>query len=342
MRYFVLNGYLPSPHADKRSATGRESNGFGRSPNGTIEARRRRYKEAGWEAPSLGARIFLSQPNVGTISVFVYGVLEALILVKARSQRRAYALADALRGVLTTVFGTAPVDNLHCRLLELAARPSPKMTRSDLARLIAPLGTDHDLTLLEATLRSGTFLDNSQIAHACAIVSKALESPNFLDCIQHLEHSYSLFWGFMVGSYYESHYSREDRRIGRYDMEKRYFENRITYELAFLSAFRGLEALLNVPQMKKDNIADSLAKLDSIFDMNFSRSRYRAFHLVFSRRKKWWRYEEIIRYLLVLRNSVAAHANPMVPKIVMEDQVLEVQYLGKQMLLNIVSPEKES
>jgi hypothetical protein len=65
---------------------------------------------------------------------------------------------------------------------------------------------------------------------------KAIRNPNIADALVHLEQSHYIISGFMTGSYYYAHY-RWDRRVeNKYLREKKYFENRTRYDLAFVSA----------------------------------------------------------------------------------------------------------
>jgi len=124
----------------------------------------------------------------------------------------------------------------------------------------------------------------------------------------------------------------------RYDLDKRYLENRIEYDTAFLSAFRGIEALLQKPHFRKNEVKALLSNADSKNGTSFSKRKYKSFHEIFSSRKRFWSYEEIIIHYLRLRNAVAAHGNIDPPNIIMEDQVFEIQMLLKSMFMEILDP----
>jgi hypothetical protein len=228
-------------------------------------------------------------------------------------------------------------------LTELPKKPHGDMTMRDLASLI--LGRDRGIApedeLLMPLLQSGTCLNHIQIREACMVVKNALVTPRLADALLHLEYSYSLVWGFMVGSYYEAHYSRDRRSIPRYELEKRYLENRLRYDTAFVSAFRGIEALLGKPQLKKGKVASLFAALDEEFGTHLKSTPYRSWHEVFSSRKRWWESHELVEHYLRLRNAVSAHGNTSPPNVVMEDQVLEIQYFLRHLLLTILLPDSE-
>jgi hypothetical protein len=186
---------------------------------------------------------------------------------------------------------------------------------------------------------AGTGLDHIQITRTCNVVRQAITRPVILDALLHLEYSRTLVWGFMVGSFYESHYSRDRREFSRYELERMYLENRFRYDSAFVSAFRGIECVLGKPHFKKNHILGLLSKADQRYGTAFASQRHRSWHEVFSTKKKWWSYEDLIADYLRLRNAVSAHGNPSPPHIVMEDQVFEIQYVLQSMIADILIPK---
>ena len=341
MRYFVANGYSPSPHAPQMAAHGYSKVTFLPSSNSTRRQMARQYKEAGVPLPPLGEKVFVRVPRHGRLAVFLHGAYEAFVLVAASSQRRAYLLANTFRAVTSCFQGITPVNEYKAYLLELASAPTPDMSRRDLARSIAQREDydtypDHTLELL---IGSGTVLDHVQIARSCDVVPQAITQPVILDALLHLEYSRTLVWGFMVGSFYESHYSRDRRELSRYQLERKYLENRFRYDSAFVSAFRGIECVLGKPHFKKTHIRGLLSKADRRYGTAFSSQPHRSWHEVFSTKKKWWSYADLIAYYLKLRNAVSAHGNPSPPHTVMEDQVFETQYLLQAMIADILIPK---
>lgn len=343
MRYFIANGFCPSPHPPQRHAHGDSKLHFSRSVNETRKQMARRYADAGSPLPKLGETVFLRAPCYGRIAVFVYGAYEAFVLVMAQSQRKAYLLGNAFRAVTTCFQGHSPVNNLDAYLLELTVRPNPDMSRRDLACVVhlpGQIGPGPDIQV-EMAIGSGTGLDHIQIARACEIAGNALEHPTILDALLHLEFSRTLVWGFIMGSYYDSHYSGDRRELSRYELEGIYLENRFRYDSAFVSAFRGIECILGKPYFKKADIFDLLARTDAAYGTLFSSAKHRSWHEVFSSKRKWWSYVELISYYLKLRNAVSAHGNPSPPHVVMEDQVFEIQFLLQGMIWGILSTQKD-
>lgn len=341
MRYFVANGYYPSPHAPQTHADGYSTVSFGRLGNPTRKRMARRYKEVGVALPPLGEKVFLRVPRSGRVSVFVHGAYEAFVLIVANSQRRGYLLANAFRAAATCFQGLPPGNNYDAYLLELASAPTPDQSCRDLARLIGQRhgGDRAPDTSLEIAIGSGTRLDHVQIRSACDVAREAITRPVILDALLHLEYSRTLVWGFMAGSFYESHYSRDRREASRYELERTYLENRFRYDSAFVAAFRGIECVLSKPHFKKGRIPELLSKADQRYGGAFASQQHRSWHEVFSTKKKWWSYADLIAYYLDLRNAVSAHGNPSPPHIVMEDQVFEIQYLLQSMLADILIPK---
>ena len=343
MKHFLANGFRPSAHPPQLHPDGYDDITFGHVAGETRRQRVRRYQEAAVQVPELGETTFLRRAKLGRISLFVHGAYDAFIMVVAPSQRKAYLLGNTLRAAMTCFHGNPPMEQENGYLLELSEAPTRDMTVADLANLIATaLFPDRiDNHVLEAELKSGTGVNHIHLTEACKIVGNALDHSRLLDAIMHLEYSRNLVWGFMVGSFYESHYSRDRSELTRYQLERVYLENRFRYDSAFVSAFRGVECLLGKPHFNKLEIPCLLTKVDREFGTSFSTSRHRSWHEVFSSRRRWWKYHDLVAYYLKLRNAVSAHGNPSPPHIVMEDQVFEIQYLLQSMLLNILLPEKK-
>jgi len=167
---------------------------------------------------------------------------------------------------------------------------------------------------------------------------KAIRNHNIADALLHLEQSHYIISGFMTSSYYHFHYRWDRKFEKKYLREKKYFENRTRYDLAFVSAFRSIESILGKPQVKKQEIKPSLNNLDSQYGTRFSTSRWVSYHEVFSRTKKFRSYEEVIAHFLKLRNAVAAHANPKPPFVLNEDQLFEIQKLAESMIADLIKP----
>jgi len=333
MKFFILNGFCTSPSNSLEDISC--------SGTRTREKMAQLYKKADITPPVFGEKVFFRDADYGRISVFVYGEYEAFIMIVARSQCRAYLLGSAFRAVMACFQGRPPGNHLEYFLLELTKKPDLDMTRKDISALVnlpGQIGSGPNIEIKTA-LGSGTGLFHEQIDHACEIIRRVLSQPRLLDALLHLEYSRTLVDGYMVGSYYESHYSLERRELSRYELKAMYLEDRFRYDSAFVSAFRGIECLLERTSFKKHEIHELLRSIDAQYGTSFSSTKHRSFHEVFSSNRKWWRYEGLISHYLKLRNAVSAHGNPSPPHVVMEDQVFEIQYLLEKMLRDILDFE---
>jgi hypothetical protein len=324
MKYFIVQGLIPetsdgAPHLANESATRRE--------------RIRRWRSM-TEAKLLheGEHVFLRRPGLGRLSVLTYNICEALVMVSAPSQRKAYSLALPFRCYLTVYLGFEFSDD-EFFLVELTRKPKARGTTRDIASLRRKLWCNpSNLDSVVAALRSGTGLFQPQIRSASAFIAQVLAAPQLVESLVHLERSHCIFRGYMTEHQYQRHYRPERQLESAYLHEKRYFEERTRYDLAFLSAFRALEALLGTVQIHKDKISKRLHAFDEKFRTSFCSTKWISYHEVFSSRRKRWRFDDLISRYLDVRNAVAAHGNPTPPFQLREDQVLELQLLVKNML----------
>ncbi len=310
--------------------------------NETLPQRSARFESNGITPPSFGEHKFFSNQKYGRISIFVYDVYRTFLLIVCRSQRKAYYLGNSLRGILSTIFGNIPIEKNYNFLLELNKRPTGEMMTFDIANLIQPMPQEDIYENFDFVVEiiSGSGLKYTELKDACEILGIAINMPNVLYALQLLEYSNSLIYSFMTGSYYEAHYRHDRKAASRYNLDKSYLENRFAYDTAFLTAFRGIEALLQKPYFRNHEINSLLSKLDSRAKTDFSSKKYKSFHEIFSSRKKYWSYEDIISHYLKLRNAVAAHGNINPPDIIMEDQVFEIQFLLRNMFMKIIRSNK--
>jgi hypothetical protein len=325
MKYFILRGLLPEPVQGAPS--------FGGHIPEDREARIARWLKTGRELPCEGEHCFLQVPGMGRISVFVHDIFDAHLLIVAPSQEKAYALASPFRSCAIVYFGCTPFENGYEYLMELVSKPQPTQTTREISQLYRQIWlTRVDPDLLLPTLGSGERLFLDQIRQGCQFVQAILSCKRLALCLLHLERGHLLFAGFMTGSYYHHHYQRDREAVTKYVQRKKYLEERTRYDLAFLSCFRGVEALLGTANLKKHEIEKRVAEADRSFKTLFATTRWRSYHEVFSSRRRYWSIPELIGYYLDIRNAVAAHANPRPPFPLGEDQVLEIQRLVEHML----------
>lgn len=336
MRYFILNAIVPYPQSSPPYTS--------RWTPSTTRERLKLYRSVGIEPPSPGERIILRKKGIGSLSVFVFDVDASLILIKATSQKKAYLIADPIKAYFSAFAGKySPNGHTFDSLVEINSMPTASMTIAQILDMCQRLSHYRiDTEGVARELFSGVYVTTDEIKAACDLTSRALDDPGLVHALQHLAQSHYLLSGFMVGSYYYHHY-RHDRRAERpYFRQKKYLENRTMYDLAFLSAFRSIEATLGKCNISKRDIPTLLKALDAKHATTFSSSRWRSFHEVFSGGKKTVPYHEIIEKHLRLRNAVAAHGNTQPPFDLTEDNVFEIQNLAASMITQVVRPDSKS
>lgn len=335
MRYFIVNGYLAYPQE--------EMFGVSRTHGETRKERAQVYERFGRQPSALGETRIFHEPKIGTLSVFVYDFDRTQLLLRASSQRKAYLLGNTFRSITTALIGEPPVQNGFEFLVELTDKPDPSMTLDELVELYRQLDdTPVRLSTLAVILQSGMALDHSKLSWVCDFMKRALVAPRFHATLLHLYQSHQMISGYMSGSFYESHYRWERKSQSRYFREKLYYEGRTQYDLAFLSVFRAIEALLNSANLRSEQIHRLLVQLDSQYGTTFAKSDYQFYHEIFSGGMKRMAYEEVIVRYLNLRNAVAAHGSLKPPRIITDDQVFEIQLLVEDMLGHLLYPGDES
>ena len=145
----------------------------------------------------------------------------------------------------------------------------------------------------------------------------------------------------MTDSYYWAHYQHERREQTPYQRRKNYLEMSTVYDLAFLSAFRSVEALLGcgARSLEKREIPAKLHALDDRYGTPFCTATWDSLHHFFTTQRRHWSYQELIETFLDTRNAVAAHANASAPFPLTEDQVFELQELAGSMIYESIMPE---
>jgi len=333
MKFFIFNGITAQPLESGPVLGGNDTL--------TRKSRKAYWLKSGLPLPKEGENLIFPVPGMGRISIFVHDIFDTLLLIAASSQEKAYALAIPFRAYFVIFHEYLFNDRHFDTLIELREKPRPIQTRRQILELNKPHSNyGIDLDFLESEIFSSQYLSRGHIGEACKFVRAVLHNRALAESVIHLEQSYAISEMMMNGSYYHFHY-RHDRLLEtKYSMRKKYLENRTRYDMSFLSAFRALEAILGTERLKKREIQRKLHDFDYNFQTSFSKNRWRSYHVLFTRKRKWWKLEDLISYFLVLRNAVAAHANIRPPKMLCEDQVLEIQKLVGEMLFAAFSSVK--
>lgn len=263
--------------------------------------------------------------NHTQICVVFYNVDNGLFLIKANNQRIAYEVVRALDGFFFLFTGGTPnYDRCLPKLIEIYKVPQSDWNIDRLYKELSQRNTE----IMQSNiynLRSSQFIQAHEIQLLGPCIERIYSNLCLSEALHHLGYSRFLCYGFMVGSYYDCHYRHDRQRMSKHLIQKQYFENRERYELAFLSAFRGIERFLNVSQIRNPEIDKALLKLR--MDDVKPNTRYQRQHEIFSGQKKYIPYRDIVAHFLDIRNVVAAHANPSPPPnfIISEDSVMEIQ-----------------
>lgn len=331
MKYFLINGYLPSHQND--------SQWFSFENDLQNESRFKYYENLNLEIPESGLFRIASFKNLGSLYRFVYDSDNTAFMISSTSQRKAYLIGNSLRSIFGIFHGYVRDDNrLFEFLVELTCKPHGEMNIDEIVEHYKPLD-DYpvDKSLLSCELQSGVFLFNSQLTWSINFMKYILLNPNLRDAVVHLEQSYRLVYGFMTGSYYYSHYIHDRKAESRCLREKKYFEWRTRFDLAFLSTFRSIEALLGKANIKRHEIEKLLSEVDNLYKTNFLHSRYHSYYEIFSGDRKERSYKNMVLHYLDIRNSVAAHGNIKPPTIITSDQLYEIQLFTRTMIHDVVS-----
>jgi hypothetical protein len=323
-RYYLLSGFLVPLYEDVEISIGI----VGLFPRSRREDKA--YREAFWEDEGIGPPCNYTVAKLdqqSQVRVVFYHVDEGRFLIKAPNRRVAYDIARAIQAYFFLRTGyTPPLDRSTYLLSELNRVPQPSWTPRDLLSELqavdSTIGPEY-ISAFEAEAEK--MVQPEEMRGLAPHIDAILRDTHLNEALTHLGHSRFLCFGLMVGSFYMCHYRPERAATPWREMEKRYLESRERYELAFLSAFKGIERFLRVNQVRPGDI-DRLLRRLPYRDVGPD-TRYERFHEIFSGHPRYVNYRDLIGHFLDLRNSVAAHANPSPPKsrVLTEDAVFEIQ-----------------
>ena len=334
LKYFILQGYIPEVVIGVRRSV------ITNLTEGRAARLREWASDYGPTQPLIeGERRLVGVQGLGRISLFVHDVWTAHLLMAARSQEKAYRLALPFRAFATIYLGYPREEGLTEYLIELTQKPSEiDSTRFITENYLQPGLYSRDY---EQALGTGYGLPTHHMRAGAVFVKQIVQSEKHELALKYLERSHYLLSGYMSGSYYYAHYRHERREQTPYQRRKNYLEMSPVYDLAFLSAFRSVEALLGcgARSLEKREIGAKLQALDDGYGTSFSTEQWHSLHHFFTTQRRHWSYEELIAAFLDTRNAVAAHANPSPPFPLSEDQVFELQNLAGSMVYDSIMPD---
>lgn len=253
------------------------------------------------------------------------------LVISTKERRTAYDLLYLLKGFYTIFIPNLAISEENCdlQLLEFRKKPNKDWTEEEwfnnLNQKVHYSFIDYnDLSIqLQTTMN---ILFHGEAEQLKLILENAMDDIRIIETLNHIRQSIQLFNGVMSPSYYHSHYKSNREQLSKDSIEKAYFEMKEKYELAFLAAFKSLERILNVNDIKRKEINNVL--LNSGFDFTKPQKKYiRAFE-GYKNLKEDIYQNEIIEHFLNLRNTVGAHANrkPPADRIISFDNIYEIQH----------------
>lgn len=330
-KYYLLSGLLIEiPNFPKIC-------GFNKNP--TVEEKLKTDKEISKKNPSNNITftppknyIFLKLSKTEEIKVIYFDCDIGNFLIKANSRKSAYNIMNIILGfhlIYRNVYIES--DTSIYRLQEINKIPKYNWTGKDLIQALDKKIHEWYGDVELCQLMSGF----------CVIDSSFEELKNFLECfykdedsreaLEHLLQSAQIFDYFPNSSYYHFHYRRDVKWDSKAVYVKKYFEDKITYETAFLAAFKGIERFFRVTQINKNNLKNVFRKIP--YSNIKPETKYKRYFEIFSGYKKNITYLDLIGHFLNLRNVTAAHGNK---KILKEYMINEFNIFEIQLFLTIL------
>lgn len=252
------------------------------------------------------------------------------LVLSCKSRKEAYYLLDLIKCFYTVIIQILPLgafDN-DTQIIEFMRLPKDTWTKDDwLVNVNSKVHNFHEYDFefknyLDSGLGIFTYDEAEKLIN---IIKICYSDYRLIESFRNLYQSLLLLNGNINSSYYNSHYQRERPDVNKDIIEKAYYENREKYELSFIAAFKAIERLLNVNDIKKNEISKVLNESDLGFVK--AESKYERYFEIFNGNTKYSTYEEMVYHFLDIRNTVGAHANkkPPIEKIISFDSIYEVQ-----------------
>lgn len=245
--------------------------------------------------------------------------------ISANNIRDAYDVSDLVIGYMSSLRGYSVFNSRegHWYLYEMNKLPSPTWNMDTFYRNIIPTPGNTYEDKNRKDLETGVYVQPDDIKYLINLLKQNDVNHKVINALRNLTTSYHLFGGYMNDSYYQYHYQYDRKMLTPDEIEKYYREYRGNYELSYVSAFKGIESLLGVNQIREKDISALLRK----YYPQLIGKQYQRFHEIFSSHQKMESYEKVISWFLKLRNIVAAHSNSNPPPIyaLRVDNIYEIQ-----------------
>ncbi len=327
----------------------RESNtiyGFNKKP--TIKEKQKAYKKFAKHdkkghinsAPPQNYS-FLKLSKTDEIRVVYFEYDKGNFLIKSNSRESAYKIANIIYGFHYLYRSWAPdPDSSIYKLQEINRIPKYDWTIKDVISALDKKIHHWYGDLESCKLLSGFEVSNFTHNELKIFIECFYKDYDARESLNHLLKSVQIFGGVPNSSYYSFHYAPDRKLESRAVLNKKYFEDRITYETSFIAAFKGIERFFKVAKIKKgkiNNIFKNITYENVSPDIVYTR-----YFEIFSGYKKQIKYSELIEHFLKLRNAVAAHGNrkDSRKKLIIEDNIIEIQFFLTELLGKVIYPYK--
>ena len=339
-KYYLLSGLiLEIPNFSKIY-------GFDKKP--TIEEKLNTYKEIYENDPNFSTFItpknytFLKLSKTEEIKVVYFDCDNGNFLIKANSRESAYNIMNIILGfhLLYRNVYIEPDISIY-RLQEINKIPKYNWTVNDVINALDKKIHDWYEEEESFKLTSGFVVIEASFEELKVFIKCFYEDNDSREALEHLMQSVQVFDYFPNKSYYDFHYSRDVKWDNRVVYIKKYLEDKITYETAFLAAFKGLERFFRATQIKNKNLNKIFQKIP--YKDIKPQTKYKRYFEIFSGYKKNINYLDLIEHFLNLRNITAAHGNKKVLKeyTINEFNIFEIQ-LFLTILINEVFDQYKS
>ena len=195
MSYYILADYLIPPLLN--------SDGMWGSLTRYLDLQY--YADRGYEPPRNYTLIRWSRTHA--LRVVFHAIGHGLFMISAGSQRHAYETATTLHGLMQVLFGHGPNHERGGFFLHRVRRvPQPTWSLERMRNELTH-GASRFSEFDWLRLQSGVQLDASHLKVLPAAMGVAVQDQRIREALVHFVQSRSLFDGYMVGSYYHSHYA---------------------------------------------------------------------------------------------------------------------------------------
>lgn len=269
---------------------------------------------------------FLKLSEKDEIKVVYFEFDIGCFLIKTNNKKSAYKILDIIYGFHALYREHVPnTDAIIYKLQEIKKIPrytwTIKNVKEALDKNVHYNYGDAEL----CAMQSGLKVDNYTHENLKMFLKFLYNNNDVRETLNHLLKSIQIFGGIPNGSYYQFHYRPDKESESRLEKEKKSLENKTTYEISFVAAFKGIERFFKVNDINTKNITKIF---NNIKYKNIKRnSTYTRYFEIFSGKDEKIKYSDLIANFLILRNVAGAHGNKKIPEnfMITDESCLEIQ-----------------